>query len=154
MYKPGDQIITGKTFGKDTEIIIVGKIIKIADWWEGVQLYYCTEICGSTPSYDGSRKDSNHYIAFDDDNIKGLYEGKISCLDVSWEPKHGIGDSILVKLEYFEEHPTWHTILGLRLYRSGDDIRYGYLVSGGINQHGYMLFEDEILDVIRYGETR
>ena len=152
MYKPGDQIVIRNIVNIDDEVVTVGKIIYEVNWMEE-QLYYCTEICGSTLPVNDSIK-GNHYISINDNNIEGLYNGEIQLLDIIWKPKYNIGDAVSVKWYYFEEHPTWHTILGLRLLRFDNNISYGYMISGGSKEHGIMLFEDEILDVIRYGETR
>ncbi len=153
MYNVGDQIVTRKKFYKNHETVIVGKIIYKTDWRDE-ELYYFTETCGSILSNNNSRKDHNHYIPINDDNIEGLYEGYLVCDNITWHPKYSIGDAVLAKLNYFTEYPTWHTILGLQLSCAENDVSSGYLISGLSLEHGIILFEHEILDVIRYGETK
>ena len=139
-YKEGDVVVLLFSNSNYREV----RRITGLDKWNPYDYYVLESV------QDGEYHMSSCY----ENNIEGLYEGKIDIDGDVWEPKFNIGDTILVHVEGFGDKPTWHTIYYID-YSVGTDTRlkdynYRQYNIGGDK----LVYEKDVLDVIRYGETK
>jgi hypothetical protein len=136
-YKQGDIIIVSSFDGKCLEVNRVTG--------------YCNH-----EYYDynllESRDEEYHPGVCMEKDVVGLYAGTLDIKGNVWHPKYNIGDTVLVNLKYFGDKPTWHTIYNIEYYYNKDNTYRPkeklYNICGY-----YSATEEDVLDVIRYGET-
>lgn len=85
-------------------------------------------------------------------SISRIYDGVLKIREDIWEPKYSIGDSILVYNKDFGDIPTWHPIYSIHFKDHSFLGDYKNFKRYAINAQVWV-GEENVLDVIRYGET-